>query len=58
VPFLQRLPTVSAEHGIGLYVYPAVVTYSGLLAIFYLFVNAETWVWSPRPAAPRPEPTS
>jgi hypothetical protein len=51
VPFVMRLPTVSAEHRLGLYIYTAVVTYSGLLAIYYLFVNAQTRVWNPRAGA-------
>jgi len=52
VPFLQRLPTVAPEHRIGLYLYTAVVTYSGLLAIYYLFVHRRTRVRStPAPTA-------
>jgi hypothetical protein len=50
VPFLQRLPTVSPEHRVGLYIYTAVVIYSGLLAIYYLFINGRTRVWNPTPA--------
>jgi hypothetical protein len=45
VPFLQRLPTVAPEHRVGLIIYTTVVAYSGLLAIYYLFVNARTRVW-------------
>lgn len=52
VPFLQRLPTVAPEHRVGLYLYTAVVTYSGLLAIYYLFVHRRTRVRStPTPTA-------
>lgn len=47
VPFLTRLSTVPAENRLGMYVYTAVVTLSGLLAIYYLFLHrptrAATW---------------
>lgn len=42
LPFLQRLPTVAPEHRTSLVVYIAVVAYSGLLAINYLFVHRTT----------------
>jgi len=42
VPFLQRLPTVAPEHRLGLYIYTAVVVYSGLLAAYYLFLHPST----------------
>ena len=45
IPFLQRLPTISDELRLSLFIYMAVVTYSGLLAIYYLFINAETRIW-------------
>jgi hypothetical protein len=45
VPFLTRLPTVAPEQRVGLYVYTAIVVYSGLLAIYYLFIHAATRVW-------------
>lgn len=45
VPFLTRLPSVAPEHLVGLVVYTAVVIYSGLLAIYYLFVRSSTRVW-------------
>lgn len=41
-PFLQRLSTVAPEHQRGLYIYIAVVTYSAVLATYYLFVNPAT----------------
>lgn len=44
VPFLRQLPTVAPEHRLGLIIYIFVVTYSGLLAIYYLFVNKATRV--------------
>ena len=39
VPFLTRLPTTPAEFRVGLTIYTAVVIYSGLLAIYYLFIH-------------------
>jgi len=42
VPFLQRLPTIAPELQISLYIYIAVVVYSGLLALYYLFLNPAT----------------
>jgi hypothetical protein len=50
VPFLTRLPTVSPEHRLGLIVYTLVVSYSGLLAAYYLFVDKQTRVRARRPA--------
>jgi len=46
VPFLTRLPTTAPEHRIGLIIYTAVVIYSGLLAIYYLFIHKSTRVWA------------
>jgi hypothetical protein len=45
VPFLQRLPNVPADQRLGMYIYTTVVIYSGLLAIYYLFIHPETRVW-------------
>jgi hypothetical protein len=45
VPFLTRLPTVAPEQRTGLYIYTAIVVYSGLLAINYLFINKTTRFW-------------
>lgn len=42
VPFLTRLPSVAPEFRTGLIVYTTVVIYSGLLAIYYLFINRPT----------------
>jgi len=47
VPFLQRLPTVAPEFRLGLYIYTAVVVYSGLLAVFYLFLYPPTRIVFP-----------
>jgi len=42
----SRLPTTSPEHLVGLIVYTAVVVYSGVLAVYYLFIHKATRVWS------------
>ncbi len=42
IPFLRTLPTVAPEFRTGLIVYTIVVVYSGLLAIYYLFINKQT----------------
>lgn len=46
VPFLTRLPATAPEHRMGLIIYTAVVAYSGLLAIYYLFIHKSTRVWT------------
>jgi hypothetical protein len=46
VPFVTRLPTVAPEARLGLMVYTAVVTYSGLLAIYYLFISRTTRIFA------------
>ena len=50
VPFLTRLPTAAPEHRIGLIVYTAVVIYSGLLAVYFLFIHKSTSLWGRMPA--------
>jgi hypothetical protein len=42
IPFLRTLPNVAPEFQTGLIVYTAVVVYSALLAIYYLFINRST----------------
>ncbi|MBC8171864.1 MAG: hypothetical protein H7X77_09325 [Anaerolineae bacterium] len=42
VPFIQRLPTIAPELRLGLIIYLTIVIYSGLLAIYYLFIHPET----------------
>lgn len=49
VPFLNRLPTTPPEHRLGLIVYTVVVIYSGLLAIYYLFLHKPTRLGARRP---------
>lgn len=51
-PFLIRLPAVAPEFRVSLWIYTAVVTYSGLLAIYYLFINPQTRLWKGRRAVP------
>ena len=46
VPFLTRLPSVPPETRLGLTVYTGVVIYSGLLAIYYLFLHKATRLWT------------
>jgi len=47
VPFIKRLPNTPAEQMNGMIVYTTVVVLSGLLAVYYLFLNpktrAQTW---------------
>jgi hypothetical protein len=45
VPFLQRLPTIAPQFQTSLIIYVIVVIYSGLLAIYYLFINPTTRLW-------------
>ena len=42
VPFLTRLPTTTAENLPGMIIYTTIVVFSGLLAIYYLFINKPT----------------
>jgi len=42
VPLLARLPAVDPQFRASLIIYTIVVVYSGLLAIYYLFINAKT----------------
>lgn len=44
VPFLQRLPTIQPGLRLNLIIYTVVVALSGLLAIYYLFINPQTRV--------------
>lgn len=50
VPFLTRLSTVAPEDRLGLIIYTAVVSFSGLLAIYFLFVHKPTRLWSGMPS--------
>jgi hypothetical protein len=45
IPFLRTLPNVAPEFQTRLIVYTAVLVFSGLLAIYYLFINKPTRVF-------------
>ena len=53
IPFLTYLPDVAPKWRINLIIYIAVVTYSGLLAIYYLFINAKTRVFTQSTTEPQ-----
>jgi hypothetical protein len=44
VPFAVRLPAVADQFRLGLYLYTGFLVYSGLLAVYYLFVHRPTRV--------------
>ena len=44
-PFLRFLGTVKPEFRLSLTVYVLVLIYSGLLGVYYLFINKETRMW-------------
>jgi hypothetical protein len=46
VPFVKRLPTTPPEQRTNQIIYTIVVIYSGLLAIYYLFIHRPTRIWS------------
>lgn len=53
LPFLRELGTVAPQYRLQLIVYTAVVVYSALLAIYYLFINRGTRIiGSPETAIP------
>jgi hypothetical protein len=54
VPFLQLLPRIDDDLRINLVIYLIVVSYSGLLAFYYLFVNKETRLVGKRTSPPSP----
>jgi hypothetical protein len=47
MPLLTRLPTAALEHRIGLIVYIAVVVFSAMVAVYYLFIHKPTRSRSP-----------
>ena len=47
VPFLALFPTVEAERLVNLIVYTAVLLYSGVLAVYFLFIHPQTRSGSP-----------
>lgn len=52
VPFLSLLPTIPDHLRLNLILYIIVVSYSGLLAIYYLFINPDTRVFRRPPLQP------
>ena len=46
-PFLLLFKTVKPEFTLSLAVYVAVLLYSAALAVYYLFINQRTRIWSP-----------
>ncbi|MBW4438308.1 MAG: hypothetical protein KME04_14310 [Pleurocapsa minor GSE-CHR-MK-17-07R] len=48
VPFVTRLATVDEQYRLGLYVYTAVVAYSGLMAAYFLFIHPTTRMFGAR----------
>lgn len=50
VPFLNHFGAVADAHRASLIVYTAVVSISGLLAIYYVFLNPATRIWRVRKA--------
>lgn len=46
LPFLTRLSTTPPDHRVGLIIYTTVIIFSGLLAIYYLFLRKSTRIWS------------
>jgi hypothetical protein len=48
-PYLKHFATVKPEHRLSLIVYVIVLSYSALLAIYYLFINPATRRWKSDP---------
>jgi hypothetical protein len=46
VPFVTRLATTASELRVSLLSYIAVISYSGLLAIYFLFIHKPTRLWT------------
>jgi hypothetical protein len=46
VPFLSLFKTVKPEHMLSLVVYVAVLVYSGVVAMYFLFIHSPTRNWS------------
>lgn len=50
-PFISRLGSVAPEHQLGQTIYLGVVIYSGLLAVYYLFLHRPTRAFGRAPAS-------
>jgi hypothetical protein len=46
VPYLKLVPVVKPEHQMSLTIYLTVIIYTGLLAIYYLFIHPATRLWA------------
>ncbi len=59
-PFIRHLDDVQPGHRLSLIVYLIVLVYSGLLALYYLFVSPATRLWKRRlaPIIADPHPTA
>ena len=57
IPFLTRLSSTPPEHKLGLIIYTIVVSYSGLLAIYYLFLHKSTRIWASQPPLVQEKPS-
>lgn len=57
-PFLAHFDAVAPAHRLSLMLYVLVLVYSGALAVYYLFVNAETRSWQVQrePSTAEPSP--
>ncbi len=49
IPFIDHFRTVLPEHRLSLMIYTGVLVYSGLLAIYYLFIHKPTRLWLGKP---------
>jgi hypothetical protein len=53
-PFIAHFSTVRSEHRLSLMIFTAVLVYSGVLAIYHLFIHADSRLRSGRPGAREP----
>ena len=51
LPFIRHFSDVQPQHLLSHIIYTAVVVYSGLLAIYYLFINRDTRFFGSKPTA-------
>jgi hypothetical protein len=54
LPFLSRLPATAPENRTGMIIYIVVITFSGLLAVYFLFIHPPTRLWSRMQASREP----
>jgi hypothetical protein len=46
VPFIQHFSNVAPEHFVSLMIYVAVISYSGLVAVYFLLINRPTRIYA------------